>query len=63
MTGAAMGFPLSPIVANIFMEAFEFYALTNYPLKLKCRFRYVDDIFVIWSHAEKDLNSFLNYVN
>ena len=32
-TGVAMGSPLSPIVANLFMEKFEREALNSYPLK------------------------------
>lgn len=38
-----MDSPLSPVVANIFMKAFEYEALANYPLKSKCFFRYVDN--------------------
>ena len=43
--GAAMGFPVSPVVANIYMEHFKQMALEsacNPPRAWKC---YVDDIF------------------
>ena len=45
--GAAMGFPLSPVVANLFMEAFEMRALESVALKPRIWVRYVDDTFVL----------------
>ena len=41
--GAAMGSPVSPIVANLFMEAFESKALSSYPTPPCFWGRYVDD--------------------
>ena len=45
--GAAMGSPVSPIVANIFMEAFESRALSTAIHQPKLWRRYVDDTCVI----------------
>ena len=45
--GVAMGSPLSPIVANLFMEKFEKEALESYPLKPTRWKRYVDETNVI----------------
>ncbi|KAJ4443921.1 hypothetical protein ANN_05708 [Periplaneta americana] len=45
--GLAMGFPLSPIAANIFMEALEIEALANIQPSPSHWYRYVDDTFVI----------------
>ena len=59
--GAAMGSPISPIVANLFMEQFEIKALqssSNPPLLWK---RFVDDTFVIINKAHKD--EFLTHIN
>ena len=47
MEGAAMGCPLSPIVANIFMENFEKEAWDTAPHPQTLQKIYVDDTFVI----------------
>ncbi|XP_025996818.2 uncharacterized protein LOC105198378 [Solenopsis invicta] len=60
---AAMGSPVSPIIANIFMEHLEDKILKNAPLKPSTWFRYVDDIFVIWSHGKETLPPFLAFLN
>ncbi|XP_024882522.1 uncharacterized protein LOC112461499 [Temnothorax curvispinosus] len=58
-----MGSPISPIIANIFMEHFENQILKNAPLKPSTWFRYVDDTFVIWSHGRDTLPQFLAFLN
>ena len=49
--GAAMGSPVSPIVANLFMEWFESHAIETFIYELKLWRRYVDDTMVILSDA------------
>ena len=44
--GAAMGSPVSPIVANLFMEWFETHAINTFPYELTFWRRYVDDTIV-----------------
>ena len=61
--GVAMGSPLSPMVANFFMEHFETQALTSAIDKPTRWFRYVDDTLVIWPHGEEKLTSFLAHLN
>ena len=61
--GAAMGSPLSPIVANIYMEYFEEMALESAQLQPKVWKRYVDDTFVIWQHGSPSKQSFLEHLN
>ena len=55
--GVAMGSPLSPVIANFFMEDFEEKALNQATLKPTCWYRYVDDTFVIWPHGKENLTS------
>jgi hypothetical protein len=43
MDGVAMGSPLSPVIANFFMEDFKV-ALSRAAFKPICWFHYVDDI-------------------
>ena len=45
--GAAMGSPISPLIANIFMEEFEVKALNSFPHPPSLWLRFVDDTFVI----------------
>ena len=60
--GMAMGSPLSPVMANIYMEHFEQEALETAPLKPSLWLRYVDDTFVLWQHQE-DATSLLDHLN
>ena len=59
--GAAMGSPLSPIVANIYMEHFEAKALETAPHPPSLWKRYVDDTFVILKTAYKE--EFFHHLN
>ncbi|XP_041484607.1 uncharacterized protein LOC121431166 [Lytechinus variegatus] len=63
LQGAAMGSPLSPIIANIFMEHFEHQALKTADKPPSLWLRYVDGTFVIWPHSTPDLHQFLNHLN
>ncbi|XP_074040764.1 uncharacterized protein [Leptinotarsa decemlineata] len=58
-----MGSPLSPIVANLYMEKIETEAIATSHLKPKLWQKYVDDIFVIWSHGHQELSKFFNHLN
>lgn len=61
--GVAMGSPLSPVVANLFMEDFESKALNSSRLLPKHWRRYVDDTNVIWPHGQEELDLFFNHLN
>ncbi|XP_018349960.1 PREDICTED: uncharacterized protein LOC108753114 [Trachymyrmex septentrionalis] len=58
-----MGSPISPVIANIFMEHFEKEALRKTPKKPEVWFRYVDDTFVIWRHGRAEFCKFLIFLN
>ena len=58
--GAAMGSPVSPIVANLYMKYLEQKALSTTPTpRFWCRI--VDDTFVI--HKESNRQGFLQHIN
>jgi hypothetical protein len=58
-----MGSPLSPVIANFFIEDFEMKAIEQAAHKPVCWFRYVDDTFIIWPHGQEKLGDFLNHLN
>ena len=58
-----MGSPLSPIVANLFMEKFKKEALDSYPFKPTKWKRYVDDTNVVWPHGDAQLRKLLTHLN
>ena len=59
--GAAMGSPVSPLVANIYMEDFEKRALATAPHPPTIWLRYVDDTFV--KIHEDHIVEFTNHIN
>ena len=60
INGVAMGFPLAPVLANIFIEFHESKWLNEYNLnKPKFYLRYVDDILAAFDNEQDSLN-FLN---
>ena len=63
MDGAAMGSPLSPVIANLYLESLEEKAIQSAPCKPKVWVRYVDDTFIIWPHGPDGLRSFHQHLN
>ena len=45
------------------MAHFEKHAITTYRLKPKMWIRYIDDIFMVWSHGDVELENFVQYLN
>ena len=63
--GTAMGTPMAPSYANIFMPALETEMLLNAPngfIPLEW-IRHIDAIFVVWPHGLESPMEFLNHIN
>ena len=60
--GLSKGSPLSPVLANIYMEYFEEMALGSTSRKPSIWLRYVDDTFILWLHQE-DVQVLLHHEN
>ncbi|XP_068699268.1 uncharacterized protein [Montipora foliosa] len=61
LEGAAMGGPVSAVIANLYMESFEQQAITTSAYKPRIWKRYVDDTFTILDRGNVD--SFLQHLN
>ena len=59
--GAAMVSPVSPLVANLYMEWFEQYALHTFPSSPSFWASYVDDTYVVIE--EKRIDAFTTHIN
>ena len=58
-----MGSPLSPVLADLYMEFFETMAIETAQQRPSLFDRYVDDTFVIWSLGRESLEGFFSHIN
>ena len=64
LEGAAMGSPLSPVIANVYMEALEERALHSFQLQpKKCGSDMSLTQFFIWPHGREALSDFNTHLN
>ena len=65
ITGTAMKTPMAPNYANLFMDNFEQNLLPGYSqktgLSLLVWFRFIDDIFFIWTGNKDSLDHFISF--
>ena len=61
--GTAMGTGVAPNYANLFMDRFETKALDGWDKKPLLWLRFIDDIFMIWTHGLDELQNFIKYLN
>ena len=63
--GTAMGTPMAANYANLFMDDFECKLINDFHKKTGLTpfiwFRFIDDIFFIWTHGQDSLNEFLEF--
>lgn len=59
--GITMATSFAPSLANLFMESCASQLISNFHFKPKVVLRYIDNIFMIWTHGEKSLTEFVNY--
>ena len=52
--GTAMGTRMAPSYANLFLAKFETVALSRASYQPHTWWRYIDDIFMIWTHSVDD---------
>ncbi|GFO29195.1 hypothetical protein PoB_005570000 [Plakobranchus ocellatus] len=61
--GAAMGTCMTPRYANLLMGELEDKLLASAATKPKIWLRYIDDIFLIWTHGRSNLDTFIAHAN
>ena len=61
--GTVMGTRMAPTYANLFMGDLERKLLAQSPLKPFIWWRYIDDIFMVWTQGEEKLNEFITHIN
>ena len=61
--GTAMGTRMAPSYANIFIGDLERRILTQMDQRPDIWWRYIDDVFAIWSHGEERLIEFIKLIN
>ncbi len=63
MGGVAMVSKSSPTFANLFMEDWESKWVYTYLLAPFIWRRYINDVFMIWTHGLVELNKFIDHLN
>ena len=53
----------TPSYADIFMDKLEKKLISQALIKPQTWWRYIDDIFIIWTEGEESLQDFINYLN
>ena len=61
--GTAMGTRMAPSYANLFMGRLEQNFLKTQEIQPLCWWRFIDDIFMIWTNTEEQLIQFLDNLN
>jgi hypothetical protein len=62
-SGTAMGTRVAPSYANLFMADFEETHVFTYQSQPLLYGRFIDDIFLIWTHTREELDNFITFLN
>ena len=63
VSGTAMGTRMAPSYACLFMTQLEQRILDSAPCRPWIWWRYIDDVFFIWTREEESLHTFINHLN
>ena len=61
--GTVIGTRMAPFVQTFFMDRLERRLIRNAKVKPRIRWRYIDDIFIVWAEGEEKLKEFIDYIN
>ena len=61
--GTAIGTKCAPPYSILFLADLEEKLLHSYDFKPSVWWRYIDDVFLIWTHGEEELQKFVDYLN
>ena len=61
--GKAIDIKVAPAYDNLFMSSLVEEMLSRSEIRPWIWYRYIDDVFVIWTHGEGRLASFLEHIN
>ena len=65
LKGTAMGTPMAPTIANLFMGTLEKKLLNDSPWQIDIDSwrRFIDDILILWRHGKENLEKFIEWLN
>ena len=63
LRGTAIGTKMAPPYAMLFMDDLEAKILKDCDKKPLTWWRYIDDVFMLWQHGEKELKNFFKFLN
>ena len=63
LSGTAIGTKFAPPYACIFMDHLENEMLSKWAVKPWLWWRYIDDVFFVWTKSEQELDEFMAYMN
>ena len=58
-----MGTRLAPSYANLFMDYLEQSLIYEQPIKPHTWWRYIDDVFCVWTRSREELDLFIAHIN